>query len=437
MLKNERGITMISLAATIVIMLILTAATISFTVDENSSMNRAVESTNESKVASVQELFQFYVSDDYADEKDVFVSLITKGYVKKISNLEGESIFYITKTGIENIAPNFADTTSDEYIYQVLPELETNDEVTISDEQFEMLKDTDVYLVDRSLSVAYLTGEKMYGNVVFAESEIISTDKWWVAESNINKQEIIKKVTVDNILYEASNITGEAKILGTNQTNISSNIVFPESIVVEFSETEKMEVRVSEIVVDAFATSKNVYLNCNTVSFPDSLKVIGAGAFSGQSNMKTITLGTGLIEIGDGAFKNCSNLHGVFAFPPSLKTIGKEAFYQLQNGEKAFDFAQCTKLESISERAFYGCNSIKILNFPEGLKEIKEQAFANCMNCKLTDLIFPRSLTKIGTKAFDNFYNITGNIVLRNPNTTYETNSFRSDYLNKIVKVSN
>ena len=201
MLKNERGITMISLAATIVIMLILTAATISFTVDENSSMNRAVESTNESKVASVQELFQFYVSDDYADEKDVFVSLITKGYVKKISNLEGESIFYITKTGIENIAPNFADTTSDEYIYQVLPELETNDEVTISDEQFEMLKDTDVYLVDRSLSVAYLTGEKMYGNVVFAESEIISTDKWWVAESNINKQEIIKKVTVDNILY--------------------------------------------------------------------------------------------------------------------------------------------------------------------------------------------------------------------------------------------
>lgn len=437
MLKNERGITMISLAATIVIMLILTAVTISFTVDENSSMNRAVESANESKVSSVQELFQFYVSDDYADEKDVFESLLTKGYVKKITNIEGESIFYITKTGIENIAPNFADTTSDEYIYQILPELETNDEVTISDEQFEMLKDTDVYLVDRALSVAYLTGKKMYGNVVFAKSEIISTDKWWVAESNPTSQEIIKKVTVDNILYEASNITGEAKILGTNQTNISSDIVFPESIVVDFSETIKMEVRVAEIEEDAFAISKNVYLNCNKVSFPNSLKVIGEGAFSGQSNMKNITLGTGLIEIGDSAFKNCSNLNGVFTFPPSLKKIGKEAFYQLQNGDKAFDFAQCKMLESISEKAFYGCNSIKVLNFPEGLKEIEEQAFANCMNCQLTDLQFPSTLTEIGTKAFDNFYNITGNIILKNPNTTYETNSFRNDYFNKIVKVSN
>ena len=53
MLKNERGITMISLVVTMVIMLILTAVTIHFTVDEKASMNRAIESTNESKVASV------------------------------------------------------------------------------------------------------------------------------------------------------------------------------------------------------------------------------------------------------------------------------------------------------------------------------------------------------------------------------------------------
>lgn len=437
MLKNERGITMISLAATIVIMLILTAVTLSFTVGENSSINRAVESTNESKVAGVQELFQFYVSDDYADEKDVFVDLLVKGYVKKINNLEGKSIFYITKTGIENIAPHFADTTSDEYIYQILPELESNDEITISDEQFENLKDTDIYVVDRTLSVAYLTGNQMYGNVVFAESEIMTTEKWWLAESDQNKQEIIKKVTIDNISYEASNITGEAKILGTDQINISSNLVFPDSISVEFSETEIMEVKVTEIAVDAFAKSKNVNVNCNSISFPDSLKIIGEGAFSGQSNLNSITIGNGLVEIGDRAFKECTNLHGVFAFPASLKSIGEEAFYQLQNGEKAFDFAQCKNLESISKKAFYGCNSIKILNFSEGLKVIEEQAFANCMNCQLTEIQFPSTLTMIGPKAFENFYNITGNIVLKNPNTTYETNSFRSDYLDKITKVSN
>ena len=437
MLKNERGITMISLVVTMVIMLILTAVTIHFTVDEKSSMNRAIESTNESKVASVQELFQFYVSDDYADEKDVFIDLLAKGYVKKINNLEGESIFYITKDGIDNIAPNFSNTTSDEYIYKVLPELETNDEVIISDEQFELLKDTDVYLVDRTLSVAYLSGEKMYGNVVFAESEIISTEKWWVVDSNINKQEIIKKVTIDNIIYEASNISGIAKILGTTQINITSNIVFPETITVEFSETEKMEVRIAEIAEDAFAKSKNVNVNCNTISFPDSLKIIGAGAFSGQSNLNSITLGKGLTEIGDSAFKGCTNLHGVFTFPPLLKSIGKDAFSQLQNGEKVFDFSQCKNLTTIYERAFSGCNSIKVLSFPEGLIEIKEEAFANCMNCQLTDLQFPSTLITIGPKAFENFYNITGNIVLKNPNTTYNSNSFRSDYIGKIIKKSN
>ena len=35
------------------------------------------------------------------------------------------------------------------------------------------------------------------------------------------------------------------------------------------------------------------------------------------------------------------------------------------------------------------------------------------------------------------FYNITGNIVLKNPNTTYNSNSFRSDYIGKIIKKSN
>ena len=78
-----------------------------------------------------------------------------------------------------------------------------------------------------------------------------------------------------------------------------------------------------------------------------------------------------------------------------------------------------------------------MLSFSEGLIEIKEEAFANCMNCQLTDLQFPSTLITIGPKAFENFYNITGNIVLKNPNTTYNSNSFRSDYIGKIIKKSN
>ena len=62
-----------------------------------------------------------------------------------------------------------------------------------------------------------------------------------------------------------------------------------------------------------------------SISCPNSLQAIGAGAFSSCWSLKEVNLNTGLLEIGDEAFKNCKFLHSII-IPESISFIAKNAF---------------------------------------------------------------------------------------------------------------
>lgn len=59
-----------------------------------------------------------------------------------------------------------------------------------------------------------------------------------------------------------------------------------------------------------------------------------------------------------------------------------------------------TKLESIDQRAFYGCTSLWKISFPESLKTIDESAFENCTS--ILNLRIPQNVNTIGGLAFKN-----------------------------------
>lgn len=74
-----------------------------------------------------------------------------------------------------------------------------------------------------------------------------------------------------------------------------------------------------------------------TVVIPSTIKTIGASAFLKCFNLKVVQAHEGIETIGDGAFVQCKNLQqvdfgmgdcppGVVKFPPSLKSIGMNAF---------------------------------------------------------------------------------------------------------------
>ena len=184
MLRKEKGITILSLAVIIIVTIIIAGVSINYVVEEEKFLERARESTNTANVTGVQELFQYYVATDYAEDKDVFGTLMDKGYVKKINNSPEPPqtsgyVFYITQNGMKEIAESYANTAKEELIYQIIPELATKNETTITQAQFDNLKKADIYLVDAAFNVAYLSRNNIYGNVYFTQIVEDTTIKWW------------------------------------------------------------------------------------------------------------------------------------------------------------------------------------------------------------------------------------------------------------------
>lgn len=83
-------------------------------------------------------------------------------------------------------------------------------------------------------------------------------------------------------------------------------------------------------------------------SIPDSVTVIGSGAFYSCDNLKRIAIPNSVIKLGDDAFEFCSGLKGV-VIPDHVVSIGK--------------------------RAFFGCESLAFAHIPESVTSIGDDCF--------------------------------------------------------------
>ena len=115
------------------------------------------------------------------------------------------------------------------------------------------------------------------------------------------------------------------------------------------------------------------------VTFPDSLRFIGADAFAGCTQLAELSLTDGIVEIGDGAFRDCTWVQNI-KMPNTLERIGAAAF------------ANCAYLPNVV------C--------ADGLEEIGVGAFSNCW--RMTSVSLPASLDSVGRDAFWNCKNLGG-----------------------------
>lgn len=63
-----------------------------------------------------------------------------------------------------------------------------------------------------------------------------------------------------------------------------------------------------------------------SIAIPDSVEYIGESAFENNKNLKSVSLGNGVIEIAQGAFNNCTKLTGELVIPDSCERIGYNSF---------------------------------------------------------------------------------------------------------------
>ncbi len=128
-----------------------------------------------------------------------------------------------------------------------------------------------------------------------------------------------------------------------------------------------------------------------------TVAAIADEAFFSYSNLSSVTLPEGLVEIGEYAFANCEVLSTV-NFPSTLEVIGKGAFY----GCDTLTAAELsgTALKEIGAQAFADCPMLTTATFPATLANIAEYAFANCT--ALTAITLPEGVISVGAQAFYN-----------------------------------
>lgn len=122
-----------------------------------------------------------------------------------------------------------------------------------------------------------------------------------------------------------------------------------------------------------------------------------------------LSIPTTVTHIGDRAFCLNAFLTGKLVIPPSVKSIGREAF---MGTEFSGDLVIPNSVGSIGYGAFSACNGFNgTLTLPKGLKVVESCAFISCTKLK-GNLTLPDNLTSIGDSAFYICRMLTGNLVI-------------------------
>lgn len=154
------------------------------------------------------------------------------------------------------------------------------------------------------------------------------------------------------------------------------------------------------------------------LSLPPSCRTVKEKAFMYCSDMLTLKLNDGLKFIENSAFNGCRGLTSLI-LPPSIKFIGREAFAQCQ-GLKEITvgkdietiefgaFARCSslskiifsghRLSQIPEECFYDDGKLETVELPVGVRTICRRAFYYCESLRV--ISWDSNMQSIGPEAF-------------------------------------
>lgn len=209
-------------------------------------------------------------------------------------------------------------------------------------------------------------------------------DRWWYggtfARCGFNSKLILPsnlECLKGNAFEECEGLYGELRLpeklseLGENAfrgcKNFSGNLIIPQNL--------------QKVPNNAFEYCGGMN---GTLTLHDGVTAIGEYAFRGTHFRGEIKLPKNLVVLQNYAFAGC-NFSGELKLPSSLKSIGRKVF-----GDTDGD-GSCWRLMGIVE-------------FPEGMQSIGEQAFYNCRN--IEGLVFPESIETIQNSAFEGCYGI-------------------------------
>ncbi len=262
-------------------------------------------------------------------------------------------------------------------------------------------------------------GVRQEGNI---KTIIQDLDDSYLDEVEIIKGELIINTTNKSKL-EGSKIAevssnpyiikdGELKSAGTNLELMSSDgtVTIPENV--------------TKIGAGAFSSLAGL----KTVIIPGTVKEVGANAFSYNKTLEKVIMQEGTEIIGEQAFYECTSLSEI-NLPDTINSVGK--FSMVNSKITKLDVP--TSLKTIGAYAFYYLEELQTVNIPEGVETIRYYAFDSCK--KLETITIPSTVTNIENGAFASCNSLT-QINLKTNNFIYKEGMLLSKDGNRTIFVS-
>jgi len=163
---------------------------------------------------------------------------------------------------------------------------------------------------------------------------------------------------------------------------------------------------------------------CKNTVIPNSVTMIGYGAFFGCSGLTSISIPNSVKEIGERAFKGCSGLTSITVENGNANYDSRENCNALIETETNTLIAGCkntvipNSVTSIGDDAFAVCTGLTSIDIPNSVTTIGTHAFYECS--ALTSIDIPNSVIIIGTSAF---FGCSGleSITVGNGNANYDS----------------
>ena len=321
-MKRGNGVTLIALAVTIIVMLILAGVTISTLTGNSGITTNASKAKTKSYLADIKEEYELYLSEKRMDDEYDLDTLYAND---KTIRYEGNEV----GTGIAEICSS----------------IKKGDE-----KKFEIIKGK-IYYVSQDKNVIPIAVE-----LGFSINPYEITDGGVLKSSSMNLYLVDNDGHLDLSEYEGKIKTIEAgafsKVEIESGINPLQSIVLPKGI--------------TKIGDDAFSYNTSL----TSIKIPNTVTSIGKRAFQGCTNLTSIEIPDTVTYIGEYCFWNCNRLQKI-KLSKKIQTINQGL---LEGCSSLTEIEIPEGVESIGYAAFRSCDKLTTITLPASLTYITGSA---------------------------------------------------------------
>jgi len=359
-MKKQKGITLIALIITIIVMLILVAVSVNIATN-GGIFTKARKAAFQTDVRKYQEELQAYLVTNYEDiaeirngKLEVASEKLKTTCIPSYNEEKYGKKFMVSENKLKYLYNN---EKEEEWARECGVELQSTDsKITINIEGKGKVK---------------VTGEiKASTESKEIKPEIECTEKTEFIATAYKTYELTaieeeKDINGNDVEFVFSRWLKDGETISTNATEtitvtepVTYTAVFePSETLIYYNENDVFVTAETTINASTYSGTITDNTSIKKVLFGNKVTAIGNSAFSGCTGIKTVSFSNSIETIGGEAFRGCTNITGEITLPNKVTTLNNSTF----SGCTGITKVNLSNVTSISGSCFQSCSSIEEL----------------------------------------------------------------------------